>query len=133
MTKEKEKAIEILEEIIDKGWLISDFEKCVAIDACEMGIEAIKQQTEWIPITERLPKPGEYILDKPKYYLVQDEFGDMMVARYTYSEYWVQIDRIKAIGSDIIAWRELPVPYKPTKKLANADQSGLEYADNPTV
>jgi len=42
MTREREKAIEILEEIIDEGWLISDFDKCIAIDACEMAIEAIK-------------------------------------------------------------------------------------------
>lgn len=40
----REKAIEILKEIIDEGWLISDFEKCVAIDACEMAIEALKQE-----------------------------------------------------------------------------------------
>lgn len=88
----------------------------------------------WIPVTERLPKPGEYILDKPKYYLVQDEFGDMMVARYTYSEYWIQIDRIKGIANKIVAWRELPEQYKPPKQnLAFADKSGLEYADMPTV
>lgn len=40
----REKAIEILKEIIDEGWLISDFEKCVAIDACEMAIEALEQE-----------------------------------------------------------------------------------------
>ncbi len=39
----KEKAIKILEEIIDEGWLISDFDKCTAIDACEMAIEALEQ------------------------------------------------------------------------------------------
>lgn len=37
-----DKATEILNEIIDEGWLISDFDKCVAIDACEMAIEALK-------------------------------------------------------------------------------------------
>lgn len=40
----REKAIKILEEIIDEGWLISDFEKCTAIDACEMAIKALKQE-----------------------------------------------------------------------------------------
>ena len=38
------KAIEILKEIIDEGWLISDFEKCVAIDACEMAIQALEKE-----------------------------------------------------------------------------------------
>ena len=40
----RDEAIEILNEIIDEGWLISDFEKCTAIDACEMAIEALEQE-----------------------------------------------------------------------------------------
>ena len=36
-----EKAIENLNDIIDEGWLISDMEKCTAIDACELAIETI--------------------------------------------------------------------------------------------
>jgi hypothetical protein len=40
----KEQAVEILNEIIDEGWLISDFDKCIAIDACEMAIKALEQQ-----------------------------------------------------------------------------------------
>lgn len=40
----REKAIEILKEIIDEGWLISDFEKCVAIDACEMATQALEKE-----------------------------------------------------------------------------------------
>jgi hypothetical protein len=39
---ERSKAIEILNEIIDEGWLISDMEKCDAIDACQMGIDLIE-------------------------------------------------------------------------------------------
>jgi hypothetical protein len=38
----KQEAIEILKEIIDEGWLISDFDKFTAIDACEMAIECLK-------------------------------------------------------------------------------------------
>lgn len=37
----EEKAIETLNEIIDEGWLISDMEKCTAIDACEFAIDRI--------------------------------------------------------------------------------------------
>ena len=40
----REEAIGILKEIIDEGWLISDFEKCTAIDACEMAIEALERE-----------------------------------------------------------------------------------------
>ena len=39
----REKAIEILKEIIEEGRLISDMEKCTAIEACEMGIQAIEE------------------------------------------------------------------------------------------
>lgn len=39
----EEKAIEALNEIIDEGWLISDMEKCTAIDACEFAIDRIQK------------------------------------------------------------------------------------------
>ena len=43
---------------------------------------------KWIPCSEKLPKKGEYNGNVAKYYLVQNEYGDMLVARYTHSEYW---------------------------------------------
>ena len=39
----EEKAINTLNEIIDEGWLISDMEKCTAIDACEFAIDRIRK------------------------------------------------------------------------------------------
>ena len=65
----------------------------------------------WIPCSEKLPKKGEYDGDVAKYYLVQNEYGDMLVARYTHSEYWEQIYQLKPIADEIIAWCELPQPY----------------------
>jgi hypothetical protein len=67
--------------------------------------------TRWTPTSERLPKAGEYVGDVAKYYLVQNEYGDMMVAKYTHSKYWEQIYQLKPIGDEIVAWRELPEPY----------------------
>jgi hypothetical protein len=46
----REEAIKILKEIIEEGWLISDFEKCTAIDACEMAIKALEQE----PILDKI-------------------------------------------------------------------------------
>ena len=40
-----EEAIKILKEIIEEGWLISDLDKCTAIDACEMAIETLEQKS----------------------------------------------------------------------------------------
>ena len=106
----KEEAIKNLEEIIDEGWLISDFDKCTAIDACEMAIKALEQEPRWIPVSERLPKENEYIGDVCKYYLIQDEYGDMHVAHLS-KVGWIPMDSLKAIGNEIIAWQELPQPY----------------------
>lgn len=66
----------------------------------------------WIPCSERLPKPSEYVDDVAKYYLVQNEYGDMLVARYIHSGYWKQIYRMEPIADEIVAWMPLPEPYK---------------------
>ena len=71
------------------------------------------QEPRWISVSERLPKAGEYIGDVERYYLVQNEYGDMLVARYTHSGYWEQIYQLKPIGDKIVAWMPLPKPYKP--------------------
>ena len=69
-------------------------------------------QPRWIPVSERLPEAGEYIGDVPRYYLVQNEYGDMLIARYTHSEYWEDKCRLKPVGDEIVAWMPLPEPYK---------------------
>lgn len=66
----------------------------------------------WIPVSERLPEAGEYIGDVERYYLVQNEYGDMLVARYTHGGYWEQIYQLKPIGDEVIAWMPLPEPYE---------------------
>lgn len=66
----------------------------------------------WIPTNERTPKAGEYDGDVAKYYLVQNEYGDMLVARYTHSEYWEQIYQLNPIADEIVAWMPLPEKYK---------------------
>lgn len=43
MKSESDEAIKTLNEIIDEGWLISDMEKCTAIDACEFAIDRIRR------------------------------------------------------------------------------------------
>lgn len=68
---------------------------------------------QWIPVSEGLPKPNEYAGDVVKYYLVQNEYEDMLVARYTHSEYWEQIYQHKPCADEIVAWRPLPESYKP--------------------
>ena len=88
----------------------NDMDK-TTIDACKGAIELL-EQTKWIPVNERLPKAGEYIGDVAKYYLVQNEYGDMMVARYTHNEYWEQMYKLSPIAEEIVAWCELPKLFK---------------------
>lgn len=66
----------------------------------------------WIPVNDNLPKAGEYDGDVAKYYLVQNEYGEMLVASYTHSEDWEQIHQSYTIEEEIVAWMPLPKPYK---------------------
>jgi len=70
----------------------------------------------WIPCEVRLPKPNQLVGHVTKYYLIQDEFGDMMVASYQSNErgetWWEQMNSFHAIQDEIVAWQELPKPWK---------------------
>ena len=69
------------------------------------------EQTRWIPVSEKLPEENEYIGDVCKYYLIQDEYGDMHVAHLS-NVGWIPMDSLKAISNEVIAWMPLPEPYK---------------------
>ena len=73
-----------------------------------------RKKEEWIPCSERMPKQNECIGNVCKYYLVQDEYGDMYVARYT-SDEWISIDSI--LQDNIVAWMPLPEPPKDFNKI----------------
>ena len=90
------------------------------LEANDLAIKAL-EQTSWIPVSERLPKANEYVGNVSKYYLVQNEYGDMLVASYTHSGYWEQIYQLKPIADEIVAWMPLPQPYK-----AESDKEGSE-------
>lgn len=76
-----------------------------------MALCADENTNEWVPCSERLPEENEYVGDVCKYYLIQDEYGDMYVAHLS-SVGWIPINSLKAISDEVIAWRPLPKPYK---------------------
>ncbi len=82
-------------------------------------IPPVTTTQNWISASEKLPKAGEYIGDVAKYYLVQNEYGDMLVARYTHSGYWEQIYQLQPIGDEIVAWMPLPKSYKVEMERVN--------------
>lgn len=108
MTREE---IEELKGLAASTGLYDDKNPCKRAVILGKAIKTL-EQTEWIPVSEGLPKAGEYIGDVPKYYLVQNEYGDIMVARYTHSEYWEQIYQLNPISDEIVAWMPLPKQYK---------------------
>ena len=78
-------------------------------------IRAIPPEQRWIPVTERLPKPNEYEEDVRKYFLVQNEYGDMMVACYCGNgkgTWWEQMYTYCAIRDEIVAWMPLPESWR---------------------
>lgn len=76
------------------------------------------EPVKWISVSERLPIPNSVYEDVSVYYLVQNEYGDMMVA--TYIQYpggarvWQQMYQYGAIMEDIVAWMPLPEPWSGT-------------------
>lgn len=83
-------------------------------------LKQLREQTKWIPVSERLPEENEHIGGVCRYYLVQDEYGDMLVARYTKIG-WVPIRSLKSLGDEIVAWMSLPEPYKAESEVQDAD------------
>lgn len=74
-------------------------------------LKQLREQTRWTPCSERTPKENEYVGDVCKYYLIQDEYGDMYVAHLS-SVGWIPINSLKAISDEVIAWQPSPKPYK---------------------
>lgn len=81
------------------------------------------EQTEWIPVTERLPKEHlckDGYIEPSDYVLVWGDYGNYGVSRYwgnrcskakspnTYKD-WVDLDWV---AQKPIAWMPLPQPYK---------------------
>ncbi len=100
-----QRAIDRLTKHLEWGWSKK------TVDAIEMGIHALKE-TQWIPISERLPEEEEYIL------LSFANYTDLDIGRYendgendkfypgdkeeTYASY----------GLIVNAWMPLPEPYR---------------------
>ena len=75
------------------------------------SVTAARKKEEWIPCDEKLPKPNELVDNVRKYYLIQDEYGDMHVASYLRNG-WISIDSFYTLEDDVVAWMPLPEPYK---------------------
>ena len=80
----------------------------------------------WISVKDRLPEDGTWNLFTDGKKMSVERYKSDALDHFYPDGRWFSLD-------ELVAWMPLPEPYKPTKKLAYTDQSGLEYADNPTV
>lgn len=81
-----------------------------------LGKQPTINPVKWIPVSERLPIPNGVLATEHVYYLVQNEYGDMMVATFIQfpggARIWEQMYQDGAIMEDIVAWMPLPECYK---------------------
>jgi len=77
-------------------------------------------EPKWIPVEKGLPKTNEKDEDGiQRYYLIQNEFGDMMVAGYRERlgyTWWEQMYQYRPIEDNVIAYMPLPKPYERREK-----------------
>ena len=71
------------------------------------SVTPVSKEDKWIPCNKQLPKEN-------KYYLVQNEYGDILVAKYVKKDCWEEIYSRHKLGATdkIVAWMPLPKPYK---------------------
>jgi hypothetical protein len=75
-----EKDIKMLNEIIESGWLISDLEKCPAIDACEDAITALKQYPVLDKVRAEIEQlTSRYSISKERGGMGQVEWSDRLI------------------------------------------------------
>lgn len=74
-------------------------------------IDEVPNETQWIPVSERLPEPNARDGLTARFYLAQNEYEDMLVVRYD-GKGWEQIYQHEYLEDAVIAWMPLPEPYK---------------------
>lgn len=80
------------------------------VQALLNDLPSVQPVGRWIPVSERLPKPNQYDGSVAMYYLVQNEYGDMLVASYD-SNGWRQIYHHDYLKDEVVAWMFLPKLY----------------------
>lgn len=97
-----QQAIDRLVKHLEWGWSEE------TVDAIEMGIHALKE-TQWIPVSKRLPKKPEIDGDSDGY-IVQTRRVAQPFIGYWDGREWT--DEEVDVVDEVIAWMPLPEPYR---------------------
>lgn len=101
-----------MDDMISRQAAIETVRKAKSIgQAHRMLVQLPSAQPGWIPTSERLPKPNEYENNVRQYYLVQNEYGDMMICSW-HGNYWIQMYRNTQVEEKVVAWMPLPTQYR---------------------
>lgn len=73
--------------------------------ALNMGMDALKHEQRWIPVSERLPEKGQKVL-------CQCQAGIIDVFTWSKSVGWIENDINAYMPLFVVAWKYLPEPYK---------------------
>ena len=78
-------------------------------DACVLAVAALREQEQrrWIPVTERLPEPGERVLANDGGFV-----GELYVNRLGQWQRYNVNDYSTLMALDILWWRPMPEPPK---------------------
>ena len=93
--------------------ILEDVEQAGLLKVCQI-IELLEDQpkayedTGWIPVEERLPEVGEYVLGT-------NQYDEVLVYHYGWNSPHTRkmFFHLCGAAADIIAWRPLPEPYRP--------------------
>ena len=107
LTEVKEIVNQLAEEYKEK-----DCSKCSRRSWYQKGYADAEKNNGWIPVSERLPKDEE--LSQRKEVIVQNRYGEIFTANYTYNCPKTRKDFFKeyCIVPYVVAWMPLPSPYQ---------------------
>lgn len=79
-------------------------------EIAEMRRDVNKMHGGWIPVEERLPEVGEYVLGT-------NQYGEVLIYHYGWNSPHTRkmFFHLCGAAADIIAWRPLPEPYRPER------------------
>lgn len=98
-----DEATKILNEIIEEGWLISDMEKCDAIDACEFAIDKIHKYQQIEQIYQKYNEVNDFSYNQA----MSEEIGKVLNVRNSVKigdEIYSGMTETKAVVYHIDAW-----------------------------